>query len=211
MQLNVGEQAFQDLTAELAFTCPGALPSVVQRVVMRAIRQFARETCIFQTTIAQQTQDGVATYELGDSIPQGFDIDHIQEVRYCGECIYHIGKCLRCRSPMSCGCASANFEMKSADCIQLHPCPSGSYPLEVHTVLCPDYDLCEIPSELKKYSDVVMLLAEGLMMKIPKQKWTNYRVGEGKRREAMGELIDIRCRVDNNFTNEAPQVGERII
>ena len=215
MQHNdAGEQAFQDLVSELAFYCPGALPSVVQRVVMRAIRQFARETCIFQTSLQPDVQVGVATYELSDLVPDGYDIMQIEQVSWCGQCIDHVRKCTKCRREMCVGCGTVKFEMKAADCIQLHPCPSGPIPepgLEVQAILCPDYDLCSLPSEIKKYSDTIMLLAEGLMMKLPKQKWSNPRIGEAKRREAMGDLIEIRCDVSNSFTNEQPKVGERVI
>ena len=209
-----GEQAFQDIVAELQFYCSGVLPSVAQRIVVRAIRTFARETCIFQTSIKPDVQEGVATYELNEFVPEGYDIMGIEEVFWCGECIDHISKCRRCRKPMTCGCAVAKFEMKASDCIEMHPCPGGGLPedpLAVQVSLCPSYDLCSMPPELKKYADVIMLLAESYTMKIPKQRWTNFRVGEGKRREAMGELVDIRCHVNNNFTNEKPRVGECII
>lgn len=203
--LTSGEQAFNDVIQEIAYVCPGALRSVIERTLMRAMRMVARDTCILQTTLNIPVQDGVAEYDLTEVLTDDYCIDHVLDVIWCGECINHIDKC---------ACLPCGYEMKGTDCIVIHPCPGPNLPedaLQIQAVLVPNYDICEIPDDLMKQQDLLMDVAQMMLLRIPKQKWTDIRLSQLMRAEVQGQIAELRDQICNNYTDEAPRVGEQII
>lgn len=200
-----GELAYLDVVQQIAYTCPGALRTLIERMVVRAIRMLAQETCILQTTLNVPVQDGVAEYDLTEVLTDDYCIDHILQVMWCGQCIDHID---------SCTCLPCGYEMKGTDCIVMHPCPNGVLPenaLMIQAVLIPTYDICVIPDDMMKQQDLILDMATMLLLRMPKQKWTDVRLSEFMKRDVMGSVTELRDQVCNNFTDEAPRVGEQII
>jgi len=116
-------------------------------------------------------------------LPDGYDVNAIEAVEWCGECIDPIDpKCDPC---------PYGYEICGPCSIRLHPCPSRApgQTLELCISIKPNANACLIPEVLAdKYAGIMLNLARGEILCLPNQSFTNLRASVRYRDKGRTEM-----------------------
>lgn len=176
--------AIDRLLARLRFDFPDLPEQLLLDHVVEASREIAACGFLQQTIdVTQDLQPGVADYDYSRYLPEGYDVNCVESVEFCGCCIDVVDpKCNPC---------AEGYEICGLCAIRLHPCPSSapSQTLEICLSLTPNINSCTVPGPFAvRYADILMNLTRGEVYCLPNQPFTDLRAAVRYRDKGRAKL-----------------------
>lgn len=195
-----------ELVAILQFEFPDLPEEIAERSLIRSARSLA---CIklAQTRIEVPVQACVGHYNFEHLLPDGMEVQCLEEVKYCGCCIEHIPPCHPCPS---------GYEILTSTDIAIHPPPqTGDKTLQLYVTLRPSYKTCELPeSFVCEHEEPLLDEARGLIAQMPNQSWTNVPYSRLMKENAMGKRNSLSAKKVHSGeirTNICMTTGECVV
>jgi len=183
-------EPLDDLINILQFEFPDLPEEIAERALIRSARALS---CIkvAQTRIEVPLQNCVGHYNIEHLLPDGMEVQCVEQVKYCGCCICHIEPCTPCPH---------GYELLGHHDIAIHPAPSnGEETLELYLTLRPTYKACELPSEMVcRYEEPLLDEARGLIAQMPNQSWTNVPFSKLMKSTAMGKRNSLSAKLNQS-------------
>lgn len=190
-----------DLLADLMFELPQVPYVLAARVLNHAIRRLSK-ACIFQPIINVPVQDCVAEVKFEDYVPEGYTVEQITQVKYCGCCLDPVGKCDPCPH---------GYRVDDLCQITLYPAPSGdsATDLELCLTVKPSRTSCDYPKEtLDKYDEELMHAMKAKLMSMPNEEWKDTRLAAYHEKQFEACLADVAAEVDRQFNNNTQSLND---
>jgi len=198
-------ESMDELVNLLQFEFPDLPLEVAERALIRSARALS---CIkiAQTRLEIPVQACVGHYPFEHLLPEGMEVQCIEQVKYCGCCIPHIEPCTPCPH---------GYEILDEHNIVLHPTPNGGEELEIYVTLRPTYKACNLPADyICRYEEPLLDEARYLIASMPNQSWTNVGYSRLMKQQAMGKRNSYAAKLNNSGQAVANQIlttGECIV
>ena len=178
------EHAIDRLLGQLRFDFPDLPEQLLLDMTVEAAREMAKCGLLqLDIDITQDLQSGVSDYDYSDYLPEGYDVNCVESVEFCGCCIDPVDpKCNPCAN---------GYEICGLCAIRLHPCPSAApgQTLELCLSLTPNANSCQVPGSLAvRYPSILRNLARGEIYCLPNQPFSDLRAATRYRDKGRVEL-----------------------
>ena len=201
------------ILADLKVECEDAPNALIQRSLMRAVREFSG-TCMYAVWVDIPTQDGVQHYPFERYLPEGYGIQYVMDVKYNGCCI----KCLDEDCNEHCPSGYTLDDMTQISLVGYCPSSDQGDPtcrdtLQIKVVLRPKSDNCEIPCDMvERFDEELKDGALSFLLAMKNRKWTDFRAAEFYDNRFKGGIASAKCLVSNKMNSGDQTIpGERLM
>lgn len=183
------------LIADIIDNCPDAPIGTVRRCITKAVKDFAKAGMI-DPWISIPTQACVPDYPFEDHIPEGFHVEYIKHVKWCGKCIEPIEECDRW--------CPTGYKLDDLNHLTLYggyvPSCDAQDDLQVHAILSVDNDNCEVPCDtLERFENELFSGAMGHLLMQKDKDWSDIRMAREYKQEFRGCVAAAKCLVSQNM------------
>lgn len=180
-------RSIDDLVKILQFKRPGVPAELARLQILEAARYLASSKVgSIEATI--KTHEGTTEYSLANCIPDGHELNSVEQVIVCGECIPQIEKCDPCPT---------GWQLTSFDCIRVEPCPPESFVVCLN--LQPTMEACSLHTCFMRHREYLLAQAEGELALMEGEKWASASVARFKLRKAAGMQRSIAVREQRGY------------
>jgi len=160
-RVNVQYESMQSLIQIIQYQRNGAPIALIQELLRQGAEELA-EACVATLDIEFDGDPNVNDYDFAHCIPEGLELDSIEAVIVCGQCLGPYDKCDACPN---------GWQLNGPTCITLKPCPPEQF--TVCVVLRPTEACNELPDCFARHRTYFHHYVNGHLALMTDEDWGN--------------------------------------